>query len=76
MVIVEISYFWGTKGFDCIFENLVKTVSIKVPFFFRISLLYPCAKGDACDKWLIIPQNCGSSLRGLPRQKYGYAIPH
>merc|ERR1712155_381146 len=27
-------YFWGTKNFDYIFENLIKTVSEKVPFFF------------------------------------------
>ena len=27
-------YFWGTKNLYYIFENLIKTISMKVPFFF------------------------------------------
>ena len=40
-------YFWGTKNFDYIFENLIKN----------------------CYLYLFIPKKCGSSLRGLRRQK-------
>ena len=52
-----------------IFENLIKIVSMKVPLLLGYPFYNQVEKRETCDLGQILLQKCGSSLRGIQRQK-------